>query len=152
MTETSPHDLLQAMLQEHRELMQRIADLKHFWEEVNELGQGPKYEEMESRVRELRDQLATHFVHEERDGYLAPALEAAPRLSSQAEQLQKQHLEFLNLLDHFIGKLQACESAFHCWQEVGVEFEEFLKRLHEHETAEIMLVQSAFEDDIGSAD
>lgn len=152
MTETRPDALLQMLLDEHRDIFKQIADLRSFWNEVNELGQGPKYEEMGSRVQELRRHLAKHFANEELGGYLAPALQRTPQFVAQAEQLQLQHAEFLDTLDHYTSRLQTCESAFHCWQEVRTEFEDFLQRLNEHEVAETTIVEAAVVSEVNTAD
>jgi len=150
MNETRPQTLLQMLLREHAELSENILDLRRFWNEVNELGQGPKYEEMGSRVRDMRQLLAKHFANEERDGYLTPALHELPRFAEQAEDLRQQHQQFLDTLDGFIGRLQTCESAFHCWQEVRVEFEDFLRRLRTHETEETTIVETALGKEAGT--
>jgi hemerythrin len=152
MTKTRPQTLLQMLLDEHQELCKQIDELRQFWDEVDELGQGPKYEEMGSRVRELRELLAKHFADEERGGYLAPALERSPQFRVQAEQLKRQHQQLFDTLNRYIDRLQTCESTFHCWQEVRTEFEDFLRRLHEHEAAETAIVETASGNEISTAD
>jgi hypothetical protein len=134
--------MLQVMSHAHDVLRKQIADLRQFWSEVSQLGQGPKYEEMGGRVRRLREILADHFASEERDGYLAVAVSTAP-LSESAKALESQHAEFLKTLDRFIERLAKCESAYHCWEEVRTEFEEFMKRLDQHEADEMSLVRQA---------
>ena len=116
------------------------------------MGQGPKFEEMGLRIKALRDSLADHFEVEERDGYLAPALDVAPRFTRQASELQRQHQQFLEVLDRFIEQLQTCDSSIRCWQDARQEFEDFLDQLLEHERAENTIVQSAFTEDLGSGD
>lgn len=152
MPETRNRILLQTLNEEHKEISSQIADLRRFWSEVNELGEGPKYEEMGTRIQVLRSTLAKHFDNEEREGYLSPALERAPRFATKAEQLEKQHTQFLVTLDQYIAKLQACEPAYHCWQEVFNDFEDFLEQLHEHESAESAIVQTAIRDGGGPTD
>ncbi len=147
MAESPPDRLLKALQSEHDEVSEQIANLRAFWSEVNELGQGPKYEEMGSRVRNLRELLANHFACEERDGYLAPALKRAPRYTAQADQLRREHPQFLDSIDHIVNRLQSCESAYQCWQEVRTEFEDFLQRLQDHEAAEISIVEAAERND-----
>jgi hypothetical protein len=135
--------MLQVMSHAHEVLRKQIADLRQFWSEVSQLGQGPKYEEMGGRVKRLRDILADHFASEERGGYLADAVNTAPRLSESAKTLESQHAEFLKTLDRFIGRLANCESAYHCWEDVGAEFEDFMQRLDQHEADEMSLVRQA---------
>ncbi len=145
MSEKRPQELLQMLSDEHDVLLKQIADLRQFWSEVSQLGQGPKYEEMGHRVRRLREVLAAHFASEEQGGYLAPAVDAAPRFSASAKQLESEHAQFLHTLDRFIGRLAQCESAFHGWQEVRTDFEDFMRRLDQHEAEEMSIVRQAIE-------
>jgi hypothetical protein len=39
-----------------------------------------------------------------------------------------------------------------CWRDVGQQFEAFLAKLRKHERAENAIVQSSFNDDVGSVD
>ena len=151
-SKTIPKELFETILQEHRQLMQQINGLRQFCSEVSELGQGPKFEEMGSRIKAFRQSLAAHFEEEERDGYLAPALDVAPRFTQQASELQRQHQQFLEVLDRFIERLQTCDPSIRCWHDARQEFEGFLDQLLEHERAENTIVQSAFTEDLGSGD
>lgn len=141
MPQTDSETLLKSLQSEHDELLEGIKDIEQFWTEVNELGKGPKYEEMASRVHQLRQRLKRHFAEEERGGYLAPVVAAVPQLGSEAAELKQQHQVFLNALDRFSQHLENRDSAFHNWDEVHAEVEEFLRELHEHESAEMELVQ-----------
>jgi thiamine kinase-like enzyme len=143
MTERSVENALAALQKEHDDLMEEIRDVEQFWTEVNELGRGPKYEEMATRVHQLHTRLKRHFAEEERGGYLAPAIEAAPELTPRAEELKKQHRGFLDELDRFSQQLEDHEAVFHNWEEVHAEFERFLRELNEHETAEMAIVREA---------
>jgi hypothetical protein len=145
MSEKRPRELLQKLSNEHDVLRKQIADLRQFWREVSQLGQGPKYEEMGQRVQQLREALAAHFASEEEGGYLAPAVAIVPRLSASAAQLELEHMQFLNTLDGFCQRLAKCESAFHCWQEVRVDFEDFMQRLDRHEAEEMSILRQAIE-------
>jgi len=152
MTEKDSGTLLQMILEEHREISSQIADLIHFWNEVYELGQGPKYEEMAWRVQTLRKLLAAHFTDEERGGYPAPVLQQTPHFCTQAEELRQQHTQFLNSLDDYIDRLRRRESGFHCRTEVRTEYDDFLKQLHEHEAAETRIVTEAVRKESGTLD
>jgi Hemerythrin HHE cation binding domain len=143
MTNTTSKTMLQALQTEHDELLEEIADIQQFWMEVNELGLGPKYEEMASRVHQFRERLKRHFAEEERDGYLAPAITAAPRLAPKAEKLKQQHPLLLETLDGFSQQLEQRESAYHNWDEVHSDFEAFLEQMHEHESAEMAILRAA---------
>lgn len=143
MAQTNSASLLNAMQTEHDDLLEEIKDVEQFWTEVNELGKGPKYEEMAFRVHRLRDRLKRHFAEEERDGYLSPVIAAAPELAFRVNELKQQHQEFLKSLDQFSKQLKDRESAIHNWEEVHQKFDDFLGRLHEHESAEMGIVREA---------
>ena len=147
MTETGTGQLLQKLVDEHDQLSKQIADLQQFWHEVNELGEGPKYEEMGSRVQNLRTALADHIAEEEQGGYLAPDFEREPKFAAKAESLRQQHQKFLATLDDLIKNLKTCDSAYRCWQEVRTDFDDFLNRLREHEAAETAIVDAALKAD-----
>ena len=149
--QTVENQVYHSMLAEHRELMREIADLRRWWKELDEFGL-PKYGEMGTRLKELRDHLRAHFEEEEADGYLAAALAAAPRFTHDAEYLRAQHRQFLDTLDRFTADLQATEP--HCcnWEDARRRLEEFLTQLREHEAAENAIAHAAFGEDIGSVD
>lgn len=134
---------LRAFLDEHSKISAQVADLRRFWQEVNELGEGPKYEEMGSRVEELRDLLAGHFEREERGGYLATAVEQAPGFKPRADELTHQHQQILDAFGNYVTRLRACDESYHCWQDVLADIDDVLELLHEHEAAEIAIVESA---------
>jgi len=143
MIETDTELLRQKFLNEHEELSRQIDEMKCFWREVNELGQGPKYEEMAYRVQNLREQLKNHFDSETKEGYLSSPQIKSSIYAEQAEILGQQHAQLLDSLDRFIAALKQCDSAFHCWQEVRSDFDEFLKTLYQHEASETKLVENA---------
>ena len=139
------------LLAEHRELMRKVAELRQWWEQLDELG-SPRFGEMGDRLSELREVLATHFADEEEGGYLASALAVAPQFSERAAQLQKQHAEFLQTLERIIADLKAPEPRCQGWNEARLRVEKFLAQLRQHEAAENAIVQSAFGDDLGHGD
>ena len=140
-----------ALLAEHGELMGEIAELRRWWDEVEQLGV-PRFGEMGSRLKLLRDHLQSHFEIEEAGGYLAGVLAVAPRFSEEARRLCMQHRQLLNTLDSFIERLTALEPPFHGWDETREEFDGFLLQLHRHESAENEIIQSAFNQDAGTVD
>ncbi len=140
MAASQTDDFLQMLSTEHVEISKRVSDLRRFWSEVNELGDGPKYEEMGARIRQLRDHLAEHFELEEQGGYLASAIQRAPQLAEQAEQLKQQHQQILDTLDNYSSRLQACGESYQCWKDVLVDIEQFLDLLHEHESTEAAII------------
>lgn len=149
MPDLSPeYDLL---LEEHRELIAKIAEFSQWWEEVDELGV-PRFAEMGDRLQSLRDLLVRHFADEEAGGYLAGVLEVAPRFSREIEELQPQHGELLATLDDFIPRLKSDTPPFGSWQATWHEFDAFLADLRRHEGRENAVVQSAYGLDIGTGD
>ena len=94
------------LLAEHQELMEKIAELQKFWHEVDELGIGPKCQELADRLADIREHLQQHFDAEERDGYLGPALSMAPRFAQEADVLRDQHVTMLQTLDGLGGRLR----------------------------------------------
>ncbi len=152
MVKTNSGDLLKVILEEHDEVSSQLSDLRQFWEQVDQLGQGPQYEEMGARLRQFRQQMSEHFADEERGGYLKAALHKLPQFEKQAENLRKQHSQFLDKLDSLDARLHKCEDEFHCWQDVRNEIEDFVEQLEKHEIAETAIVESAINDEIGQFD
>jgi len=136
----------QQQLTEHEELKKQIDELNSFWQEVNELGEGPKCEEMAYRVKELRKELKDHFKSEATEGYLASPLIQSSRFATQAENLGQQHPQLLRMLDRFITELQKCEFGSYCWKDVKSDFDEFLRTLNEHESSETELMKTALQE------
>lgn len=138
------------LLAEHQELMQKIADMRKFWHEVDELGQGPKCEELADRVAEIREHLRLHFEAEEKDGYLDPALSIAPRYAEEAASLRAEHVTLLQSLDDLGKELQTGDSEH--WNAACERVEAFTKALVHHEHRENGIMQAAFNDDGGAGD
>lgn len=135
---------------EHTLLLARIEELRQFWREVCELGDGPKFGEMASRVSNLRSLLQGHFADEEHGGYFASVLKVAPRFTDEARQLQAQHAEFLECLDQLIECLRKSQCG--SWQNVCDGFEQFVEDLRKHERREHDLLQTVFNQDDGEGD
>jgi hypothetical protein len=150
---TNPPKLnsLRAFLEEHQKLTRRIADLRRWWSELDDLGLR-KFGEMASRVQELRDLLAEHFAEEESGGYLSSALAVAPQFEAQAAALGEQHAQFLQRLDHLIGRLQDSETTSNYWRASRAEVEQIIVDLRQHEHHENALVHAAFGDDTNADD
>ena len=143
---TSFHELLD----EHHDLMRRIAEVQQFGKEVCELGQGPRYEELADHVAQVRDLLKQHFATEEKDGYFANVLNIAPQFSEQVAELSHQHAEFLKQLDQLTSSLRSKD--VECWDSVCSRFDAFVEALQLHEHEENKILQTAFNQDIGAGD
>lgn len=142
---------LNALLAEHHDLLAEISGLRQWCEEVAQGGR-PRFGEMGSRTRMLRRRLTKHFAQEERGGYLAQALAAAPQFTLEARTLREQHRQLLDELDQLADGLAASEPPFEGWQDARRRLDETLGRLREHEAAETRIVQAAAEDDLGEGE
>ena len=138
-------------LDKHRELMGLIAETRAWCRDIGS-DDATRFEKFANRLQNLRGQLVAHFIDEEEDGYLGPALHVAPRFTSQAEQLQQQHQKFLDHLDTLVVRLNAEDQPVNCWDEAQSEFDSLIRDLRKHEAAENSIMQSAFGDDIGVGD
>ncbi len=103
----------------------------------------------------LRDQLALHFTLEEAYGYFEDAVNAAPRLSEQAEFLRNQHQ---TLFADYMRVFESAEQLLyespddHARASVARMFHNFRADLQLHESREHDLIMAAFNDDIGAGD
>jgi hypothetical protein len=104
---------------------------------------------------ELRDQLALHFSLEEAYGYFEDAVQAAPQISEQAEELRSQHgrlfLSVCQIVDEAEQWLYR-EAAREVLHDLGQRFTTFLHDFRQHESREADLILDAFENDVGVGD
>jgi len=140
-----------AFLDEHRKLAQKLAELRRWWDELDQLG-SRKFGEMAYRIEELRGLLAEHFEEEERDGYLASALAIAPQYATQADDLAHEHVQFLERLDGLVGRLREAAPASEYWRNAREELNQLLADLRQHEHRENAIVQTAFGSDVAATD
>jgi len=103
-------------------------------------------------LADLSRQLPEHFALEEKGGYLAEALQAAPRFSRRAERLQKQHRGFGDRIESILEEANLAATSSKSWRRVDGHFRQFSTALMAHEQAENDILESAFLDDIGTAD
>ena len=100
----------------------------------------------------LKEELTAHFHLEEADGYLSDAVEQAPRMADKANTLLHQHPKLSQSLDQLLIAAEQGDGSPKWWAEFRTQADDFLDRLAKHEQAENMLVQRAFEVDIGDKD
>jgi hemerythrin len=99
-----------------------------------------------------REQLETHFQHEETGGYFRGILEASPHLRNRVAELEHEHVQFLALLDHMRARA-ASHDVEEVWRsDCASLFEEFRASLLAHESSEHELMQEAYSQDIGDKD
>ena len=142
---------IDSFLEEHHEPMQSIAGLREWCKGHSHSGEA-EFKEFGKRLKKFRDQLNHHFSEEESDGYLAPVLEVAPRFTDEVAVLQQQHREFLDRLDALAYRVNETGASNEAWDDVCAEFESVLHDLRKHEGAENSIMQSAFDDDVGTCD
>lgn len=98
----------------------------------------------------FRDQLALHFALEEAYGYFEEALEVAPRLHRKSKTLRAQHA------DLFERAQGLCEEAYRKPplenEALAERARELVRSFDEHESAEMELIQSALNEDVGCGD
>lgn len=143
---------LQEIKEVNHELWSLLTDLRHRSQRPIAPGQCRL---LLDKLAELRDQLALHFALEEAYGYFEGPLDAAPRLSHQAEQLRGEHkvlyLDFCQLVDRAeLMFYDEQHTALALW--IGDEFLNFDERLRSHEEREIDLIFEAYDGDIGGED
>lgn len=106
-------------------------------------------------LEEFRDQLATHFALEEAFGYFDDPIDAAPRLSEQAESLRSEHGELFMIICAMVeDAYDLLRSAFNAaaFQELSHRFQRFEDAFADHEARENALIMDAFNADIGVGD
>ena len=106
-------------------------------------------------LERLRDQLAMHFALEEAYGYFDSAVDVAPHLSEEAEQLRAEHGTLYLALCEVVEI--AVRRSYHERPSLSVgsfveRFRQFREDYLEHEPRENELILAAFDDDIGVGD
>lgn len=121
------------LAEEHQALQEEIAVWRNWWDELSQLGQ-PHFGEMGDRLSQFREHLAGHFRHEEST---FPTAGEAGALFADAF---REHAQVLAELDQLVDRLRRCGPDVGCWGNARNSFEEFLDRLHAHETREAELL------------
>jgi hemerythrin len=150
--ENLDHDFAEMILREHRELKELLARARTAICEDQRDSQRAK-----QLIGDLYEHLQSHFFHEEEGGYMCEALERAPRLIRQAEELHEQHetlAEMLGELRDFVQHVGPADARPRndWWKELARRFQTFGKQLLRHEADEDDLVQEAFTRDVGTCD
>ncbi len=145
-------DFAAKILREHRELKELLTRTRAAIRQPQ-----PDVEPVRQLTGDLYAHLQSHFFHEEEGGYMCEALERAPRLTKQADQLYEQHetlAEMLGELRDFVGRGRpaGARPSDDWWRELAEQFQTFGKQLLRHETDEDALVQEAFIQDVGTCD
>jgi hypothetical protein len=97
--------------------------------------------EIGARLNALRLRLKDEFRNEERDGYLPDVLARAPQLGRNAEKLLGEHADLTRSLEDLVARVRAAE---HLDDNLRERLRAWIQRLREHESAENVLVEDAF--------
>ncbi|MEO1527153.1 MAG: hemerythrin domain-containing protein [Planctomycetota bacterium] len=111
------------------------------------------WEELIDGLAELRDQLAMHFSLEEAFGYFDEAIDIAPRMSMVAVSLRGEHsMLFATARDLADAVLEVDSDRIEAIEEFVARFNRFRRQFERHEEAELRLILSCFDDDLGEGD
>lgn len=134
--------------QEHEQLHKRI---KFLHERIDARPASP--DEIVGLLQGLRDALVTHFHNEEDgDGFFAQIVNLAPQLSRQAQKLTHEHKTFLEQVDFLIQLAEQHPGEPMCPANLAAGFRDFSKLLMHHESEENGMLQSVYQDDLGTND
>ncbi|MEL6110667.1 MAG: hemerythrin domain-containing protein [Planctomycetota bacterium] len=141
-----------------KEIKDDNRQLKSMWDKVTPLlshSQTAKnhWTELVEALSELRDQLAMHFSLEEAFGYFDEAIDIAPRLSMVAVSLRSEHATlFATARDLADSILEIDGEQVDAIGEFVARFNRFRRDFERHEEAELRLILSSFDDDLGGGD
>lgn len=141
------HHFFEMMKQEHEQLARVLGELRHALHSDQR-----DAEAVTAWIVQLARLVKSHFEHEEEGGYMREAIEQAPRLSEQAENLERQHPVLLEKLSGLSNLAAAGDKSAPWWESARTKFDEFAKSFLDHEAHEDKLVQEAFTQDIGTSD
>lgn len=100
----------------------------------------------------LREQLQSHFNHEQVGGLFKRISKKAPWLTDRANLLEDQHPQFLEDLRELAGWARENRSSPQWWEEIERRYLQFSKEFLCHESDENEMLQEAYGQDIGSQD
>lgn len=130
-------------------------ELRALLERIDEAFQSPtsSVEEIAQLLGQLGDRLVYHFTSEEEGGYFAEALLHSPRLIAKANALLDQHPKMCTRAKSLTMELQRAEATTGEWKTYTAElFRAFRDELMHHERQENILLQEAYQCDIGTND
>ncbi len=146
-TQQEAVDINEAIRKEHDELRALLGEIG----QILSARQVP-LEEVLRKLSLLRNQLETHFQHEEAEGFFEQIADHAPRLAGRINNLCTEHVSMLEEIDGLMEQAMQGDGSDGWWQFIAAAFHDLSKRLMEHERVENELLQRAYTDDIGSKD
>jgi hypothetical protein len=100
-------------------------------------------------LAELRDHVAQHFRCEEEGGYMAAVLQRQPQVERVVQKLLAEHRPMLTELDALLKEARTAKQIDDGFRARVQAWAELLKR---HEAEENVLVEDAFNQDMGQED
>lgn len=153
-----PVEYIHQLRSHHSSLRRTVFNVLHVLDEMAtrcDTEPGPAEADVATALALLSDlgrHLPARFEQEERGGYLAEALSAAPRFSRQATLLMRQHAEFSRRIDAIVKDCEQQAPSGTGWAPARDAFRQLALDLLAHEQAEADIVESAFLDDLGGID
>ena len=132
---------------EHEELRESIGSLLHTIRT-----RSVKAKEIKPLIAQLCQRLKTHFEEEEAGGFFADITQQAPRLSREVDTLCEEHTKLLDEAVELAEKSGHCQDTDAWWNTIEQEYEQLRKQLLHHESDENLLLQQAYNEDIGTQD
>jgi iron-sulfur cluster repair protein YtfE (RIC family) len=132
------------LLAEHRRLHRLIHQTRRSIVESGGPDGDATFANVAQILMRLRNELEHHFAQEESGGCLDEAVSRCPRLSAEANRLEKEHPQHLAELDRLISQAADCQCHAENRVTLQRDFENLCRRLHAHERAENELLVQAF--------
>jgi iron-sulfur cluster repair protein YtfE (RIC family) len=143
--------LVMDIAHEHRELQQRLKELRHLAERTVSADNLPSaLSEIVEALLSLRLQMEQHFRKEEAGGVMEEAVARLPRLADQAAHIQEEHPRLLQLLDKTVQLAEVAGPKLADWEQVRPAVTEFTTAMLTHEAAENRVLQQGFNEDLGA--
>jgi hypothetical protein len=128
---------------DHRRLQETITDIEEQWNKFP-LPRPDVILHVLQDLEVLRSELSQHFENEEAGGCLEEAISRHPSLGPDANRLEHEHPLLLRQLDALISKLKGMAKPLQDLQIARGDFDEFAKRLRDHESAECRILEQSF--------
>jgi hypothetical protein len=149
MNNTSHEPYLEQALAEHRQVHRAISELERRLACPVEGDEAAQFEAAIAALRRLAALLREHFAREEEGGYLEEAVSCAPCIARQAVRLQRQHGQFVQLVDRILDRATRAKPCRKAWVQLAHDFGRLARRIDAHEAAENQILAKAFNVAIG---
>ena len=138
------------ILREHRELMALITELGDRASKGSDSGEHWSGDLAEI-LTQLRTTLHQHFTAEEEGPFATEFPETFPQLAGRLEDVLGEHRDLMDRVDHLLREVhEASEQATaEEVQQIRKDVRTFIEAIRAHESAENLLLQEAYLEDIG---